>query len=121
MLFSGMDSSVCYQIILCQRVNTKERFTKEYSMSIPRPEYPRPQFQRSDWLNLNGEWEFEIDNGDSGLDRGLLTRELAQKITVPFCPESKLSGIEHVDFMRAVWYRKRVTIPSDWAGRRTLL
>ena len=90
-------------------------------MSIPRPEYPRPQFQRSDWLNLNGEWEFEIDNGDSGLDRGLLTRELAQKITVPFCPESKLSGIEHVDFMRAVWYRKRVTIPSDWAGRRTLL
>ena len=37
-------------------------------MSIPRPEYPRPQFVRPDWVCLNGEWEFEIDGGDSGLD-----------------------------------------------------
>lgn len=90
-------------------------------MSVPRPEYPRPQFQRADWLNLNGEWEFEIDQGDSGFDRGLLTEKLSQKIQVPFCPESPLSGIGHVDFMRAVWYRKRVTVPGDWAGKRVLL
>ena len=36
--------------------------------SIPRPEYPRPQFVRHEWLNLNGVWEFEMDLGRSGLD-----------------------------------------------------
>lgn len=38
-------------------------------MSIPRPEYPRPQFARPDWFCLNGEWEFEIDHGDSEIGR----------------------------------------------------
>jgi beta-galactosidase/beta-glucuronidase len=90
-------------------------------MSIPRPEYPRPQFQRTDWLNLNGMWEFEIDPGDSGLERGMLERKLTGTITVPFCPESELSGIGHVDFMAAVWYRKVVKIPKKWGDRRTLL
>ena len=88
---------------------------------IPRSEYPRPQFTREDWLCLNGEWQFEIDQGDSGLERGLLERELSDRIMVPFCPESQLSGIENPDFMNAVWYRREVTIPSAWAGRRVLL
>ena len=39
-------------------------------MQIPRNEYPRPQFRRDDWLCLNGEWEFEIDDGGSGEARG---------------------------------------------------
>jgi len=90
-------------------------------MNIPRPEYPRPQFVRPDWLCLNGEWQFEIDAGDSGLERGLLERELTDRITVPFCPESPLSGVHHTDFMNAVWYRRTVTIPEAWAGRRVLL
>ncbi|BDI30399.1 hydrolase [Capsulimonas corticalis] len=90
-------------------------------MSIPRAEYPRPQFVRSEWLSLNGEWEFEIDNGDSGLDRGLRERALEQRITVPFCPESPLSGVDHKDFMLAVWYRRVVTLPSEWSGKRVLL
>ncbi|MBW2282915.1 MAG: hypothetical protein JRG82_19495, partial [Deltaproteobacteria bacterium] len=57
-------------------------------MTVPRPEYPRPQFARERWLCLNGEWQFEIDAADSGLERGLLERPLAGSITVPFCPES---------------------------------
>jgi beta-galactosidase/beta-glucuronidase len=89
--------------------------------SVPRPEYPRPQFVREDWLCLNGRWEFEIDPGDSGLQRGLLKRKLGDSITVPFCPESSLSGIGHTDFMRAVWYRRQVKIPKAWSGRRVLL
>ena len=56
--------------------------------SIPRPEYPRPQFVRPDWLCLNGEWQFEIDQADSGLERGLLSADLNDTIIVPFCPES---------------------------------
>lgn len=88
---------------------------------LPRSEYPRPQFVRPDWLCLNGTWEFEIDQGDSGLDRGLLERPLHDRITVPFCPESRLSGIGNTDFLNAVWYRREVTIPREWAGKRILL
>ncbi|MDE2950114.1 MAG: beta-galactosidase [Chloroflexota bacterium] len=88
---------------------------------IPRNEYPRPQFAREDWLCLNGEWQFEIDQGDSGIHRGLLERELKDRIIVPFCPESKLSGIENHDYYSAVWYRRQATIPADWAGKRVLL
>jgi beta-galactosidase/beta-glucuronidase len=91
------------------------------AVKIPRPEYPRPQQVRPDWLNLNGQWEFEIDAGDSGLERGLRERELGGTITVPFAPESELSGVGHTDFMEAVWYRRTVTVPAAWAGRRTLL
>ncbi len=90
-------------------------------MSVPRSEYPRPQFVRPDWLCLNGEWEFEIDQGDSGFERGLLNRRLSGTITVPFCPEFELSGVGNRDFLNAVWYRREVTIPAGWAGKRVLL
>ncbi|MCX6368067.1 MAG: beta-galactosidase [Armatimonadetes bacterium] len=90
-------------------------------MSIPRPEYPRPQFVRVDWLNLNGTWQFEADYGDSGIERGVKDRALAGTITVPFCPESKLSGLEHVDFLNAVWYRKEVVVPAAWGEKTVLL
>lgn len=88
---------------------------------LPRSEYPRPQFVREDWLCLNGEWQFEIDQGDSGIHRGLLDRELDSTVIVPFCPESKLSGIENHDYYNAVWYRRIVTIPADWTDKRVLL
>ena len=89
--------------------------------AVPRAEYPRPQFVRADWLCLNGAWQFEIDQADSGLERGLLTRDLNGTITVPFCPESSLSGVENRDFLNAVWYRRTVTLPVAWLGRRVLL
>lgn len=63
----------------------------------------------------------EIDTGDSGLARGLRERELNSRIKVPFCPESKLSGVEYLDFMEAVWYRREVKIPEDWQDRYVLL
>jgi len=87
----------------------------------PRPEYPRPQLRRDIWLNLNGTWGFETDPGDSGLERGLVTSSLAGQITVPFAPESELSGIENTDFLHVVWYRRTVSIPADWADQRILL
>lgn len=90
-------------------------------MNVPRPEYPRPQFVRSEWLCLNGEWEFEIDAGDSGLARGLLNRQMKDRIVVPFCPESSLSGIGNEDFLNVVWYRKTVLIPKEWKGKDVLL
>lgn len=89
--------------------------------TIPRPEYPRPQFVRADWLNLNGTWQFEADYGDSGIERGVKDRPLTGEIAVPFCPESKLSGLEHVDFQNAVWYRREVEVPAAWEGKTVLL
>ena len=88
---------------------------------VPRPEHPRPQLQRSAWLNLNGTWQFEIDRSDTGRERGLLDAELASTITVPFAPETEASGIGDRDFLEAVWYRRTVTIPADWDGLRPIL
>ena len=91
---------------------------------IPRPEYPRPDFERKNWINLNGEWEFYIDYGCSGKERKIYQGgDFPLKITVPFCPESTLSGIGNVDFMECVWYRRTVTLPTEWTaeGRRTIL
>lgn len=91
-------------------------------MTIPRSEHPDPQFQRKDWLNLNGEWDFEFDFGNSGLRAGVLEKdEWSRKINVPFCPESKLSGIEYTDFITAVWYRKSVTVTEAQLEGRVLI
>lgn len=91
---------------------------------IPRPEYPTPQFARSSWINLNGEWQFERDKSVSGRQRGLITAEkLSEKINVPFCMESRLSGIGDVDFCNCVWYKKAVDISPEWleGGKRVIL
>ena len=69
------------------------------SKHIPRPEYPRPQFVRDDWLCLNGEWQFEIDPGDSGLERGLLRARAQGRDHRPLLPGVELSGIGNTDFM----------------------
>ncbi len=89
---------------------------------VPRPEHPRPDFQRDAWLSLNGEWQFEIDEKGDGESRGLMGgRDLARKIVVPFCPESKLSGIGVTDYMPRVWYRRHFRVPDAMRGRRLLL
>jgi beta-galactosidase/beta-glucuronidase len=90
---------------------------------VPRPEYPQPQFQREDWLTLNGAWQFDFDDANAGLDAGWATasRTLGKSITVPFPFESKLSGIGDTSFHPWVWYRRTFTIPSGWKAKRVLL
>lgn len=91
-------------------------------MTIPRPEHPRPQFERGDWLNLNGEWSYCFDFGRSGAERGFReSKGFDRRIMVPFCPESKLSGVAHTDFIDMMWYHRRVTIPAEWRGKLILL
>ena len=93
-----------------------------FSESTPRPEYPRPQFERSEWINLNGTWTFQFDFGNSGKDRQLQSAEkFSKNITVPFCPESKLSGVEYTDFINQMWYQRKISIPTDWKGKKILL
>lgn len=82
-------------------------------MGIKRAEHPNPQFERENWTNLNGLWEFEIDKSASGEDRKLFEAEkLEGTIVVPFCPESKLSGVGETDFLNSVWYKRNITIPD---------
>ncbi len=87
-------------------------------MTIPRPEYPRMQFRRDEWLNLNGQWSCEFDYGQSGLDR---KRQVSSgyntPIVVPFCPESSLSGIGHKDFINSMFYHRKLEIPAAWRNR----
>ena len=79
-----------------------------------RTEYPRPQAVRADYLCLNGEWEFEIDNALVGVEKKYYERaHLDGKITVPYCPESVLSGVGHTDFMNGVWYKRTVDLPKQ--------
>ena len=90
--------------------------------AVPREEYPRPQFQRQDWQNLNGDWTYEFDFGKSGMNRRLNeSKGFNDKITVPFCPESELSGVGHKDFIPAMWYHRTIQIPESWQGKRTML
>ena len=92
------------------------------AFAIPRAEYPRPQFERNAWINLNGEWTYSFDFGGSGLEREWFkSTGFDQKITVPFCPESKLSGVEYKDFINHMWYHRTISIPQDWADKQVLL
>lgn len=91
-------------------------------MNIPRPEHPNPQWERTNWRNLNGEWEFDFDFGVSARQRKLYKKgALSKKITVPFCPESVLSGIGYTDFIPSVCYRKTVTISEEEAKQNIFL
>ncbi len=88
-----------------------------------RHEHPMPQFHRESWQNLNGEWEFFEDYSISGRERGAMNAEFVypERINVPFCRESVLSGLGHTDFCESVWYRRKLSIPEEEKGKRVLL
>ena len=89
---------------------------------LPRPEYPRPQFERSEWVNLNGQWSYTFDFSRSGMDRELFRSESFDgQITVPFAPQSELSGVGFTDFIPEMWYQRKIEIPAGWDGKRILL
>jgi len=91
--------------------------------SIPRPDYPRPQFMRESWQSLNGEWEFTFDDAREGDQLRWYEgdKALPLRINVPFAFQSKLSGIGDPDFHDTVWYRRTFTLPASFHGKRVLL
>src|SRR5215210_4581005 len=89
---------------------------------IPRSEYPRPQFVRSIWFNLNGEWEFAFDDADEGMAREWFDgRTLPMRIVVPFGYQTVLSGIDDKSIHEVVWYARSFELPSHWLGQDILL
>lgn len=92
------------------------------SDETPRAEYPRPQFIREDWVNLNGTWSYEFDFSRSGMDRRLFESEgFDGQITVPFAPQSELSGVGYRDFIPEMWYHRTITVPQAWSGKKIIL
>ncbi len=109
-------------ILICTGVMILMPCSIHAQTDIPRLEHPRPDFQRPDWLNLNGPWQFEVDAEGNGESRGLTTgTDLSGTILVPFCPESALSGIGNTEYMVHTWYRRTFEVPASMASKRLLL
>ena len=72
--------------------------------------YPRPQMRRDSYLNLNGNWEFSVDYENMG------------HIRVPFCPESRLSGIgKHFNEGSILSYTRSFQLPEGFDRGRVIL
>lgn len=71
---------------------------------------------------MNGPWEFEFDFGCSAVERRLWEKErFDREILVPFCPESRLSGIGYTDFISGVAYRRNFELSQEELSGRVLL
>jgi len=95
----------------------KTRWAAEVTPENVWKDYPRPQMQRSDWMNLNGLWHYAIrPKGENTIG------EFDGNILVPFCIESSLSGVQkYVGKDNELWYQREFEVPSKWNGKRVLL
>src|SRR6266511_2981907 len=84
--------------------------------TIPLPEHPRPDFQRVEWINLNGRWQFAFDPHNDGARAGWSGGDLpaGREILVPFSWGAPLSGIP--DSADIGWYARAITVPEAWRG-----
>ncbi|MEK0315785.1 glycoside hydrolase family 2 protein [Cohnella sp. 56] len=78
---------------------------------------------RANWINLNGQWEFEFDDDNTGIREKWYDgkKPLPRRIHVPFAYQSQLSGINDQAFHEAVWYRTQLHIPASFKNKRILL
>ncbi len=93
------------------------RWAKDVTPEKAHPEYPRPQMVRSEWLNLNGLWDYAIQAREQSAPA-----QYQGKILVPFPVESALSGVmKRVSEKDQLWYHRTFTVPTAWQGKRVLL
>ncbi|HOL00011.1 MAG TPA: glycoside hydrolase family 2 TIM barrel-domain containing protein, partial [Paludibacteraceae bacterium] len=114
-------SSLCSVITFAQWQPSGERIKTRWASQIDvnnvLPEYPRPLMERSEWMNLNGLWNYTIlpvgKQAPSAFDG---------KILVPFAVESSLSGVQkNVGKANELWYEREFMIPAKWKNNRVIL
>ena len=91
-------------------------FAQQVDTNNPLPEYPRPQMVRSNWLSLNGIWQFQAGVSNDPVP---VNQTLSGQILVPFPMESAISGVKQ--YHDRAWYRRTFTVPAGWTGQRILL
>ncbi|WP_128548495.1 glycoside hydrolase family 2 protein [Larkinella soli] len=93
------------------------RFERQVTPENAWREYPRPEMTRPDWQNLNGMWDYAILPKTAPAPS-----RFDGQILVPFCVESALSRVgKPLKPDQRLWYRRQVSIPAQWNGRRVLL
>ena len=104
--------SVCLMLVL----SLAQTLTAQ--TPIPLPEHPRPDWQRSNWLTLNGDWEFRFDKEDAGLKQGWAkgTQKFPLTIKVPFPWGAPLSGVK--DEADIAWYQRSLERTTCFCGDR---
>lgn len=97
------------------RIQTK--WAEELNPAQVLPEYPRPQMERPDWMNLNGLWQYAVIPKDAALPE-----QFEGEILVPFAIESSLSGVgRRLGENSELVYQRTFSVPSAWRGRNVLL
>ena len=93
------------------------RWASQVSPESVWKEYPRPQFERREWMNLNGLWDYAV------LDKKIATPQKFQgKILVPFAVESALSGVgKELKPTERLWYKREFTIPAAWKSKNVII
>lgn len=87
-----------------------------------RAESPRPDRYRENWIDLNGSWEFAFDDEERGLaEKWYEEHEYSSSIQVPYCYQSKSSGIQDTAKHFHLWYERKVEITEEMKGRRLWL
>ena len=121
LLIFGLIFSVCSQEWKPAKVAVMTTWGEKIDPAHVLEEYPRPQMQRNDWINLNGIWEFTRGTyGDTYNEK----RVFDKSILVPFPVESALSGVMEVDAKnddKNYWYRRTFTVPKNYKGKELLL
>ncbi len=95
----------------------KTRWTDLVDRNNPLPEYPRPQMERTDWMSMNGVYDYAITDGDCEW-----VENFDGEIVVPYAIESMLSGVEKPLLPeQKLWYKKTFTIPENMQGKHIIL
>ena len=88
----------------------------------PRPEYPRPQFERAEWVNLNGTWSFDFDFSKSGMERSLFnSKGLESPLPCRFAPKVRCRVSVTPISSRRCGINAPCPCPTEWAGKRIIL
>lgn len=85
-------------------------------------DYPRPQFIRNKWINLNGSWDFAFDDKNEGeKERWYDEFKSEAIIQVPFTYETKLSNIQDEKKHDNVWYKREIMVDMEELQNKKLI